>query len=66
MMTAEQMYQNILEMPVDEREKLFLFIARWGFVKKTTTAPKRSLARFCGQWQDERDAEDIIAEIYAD
>jgi len=26
---------------------------------------KRGLNRFCGQWQDERDAEDIVSEIYS-
>jgi hypothetical protein len=26
---------------------------------------KRGLSRFCGQWQDERDAEDIVSEIYS-
>lgn len=27
---------------------------------------KDDLNRFCGKWQDERDADEIIAEIYAD
>jgi len=27
---------------------------------------KKDLARFCGKWQDERDAHTIIKEIYAD
>lgn len=29
-------------------------------------ARKGDLNRFCGKWQDERDADEIIAEIYAD
>lgn len=66
MVTAEKIYKEILEMPVDEREKLFIFIARWGFVGKTAEPPKKGLARFCGKWQDERDPDEIIAEIYAD
>jgi len=27
---------------------------------------KSGLNRFCGQWQDERDAEDIVSEIYSE
>ena len=27
---------------------------------------KKDLARFCGKWQDERDAHKIIKKIYAD
>jgi len=26
---------------------------------------KKNLSEFCGKWQDQRDAEEIIAEIYA-
>jgi predicted aspartyl protease len=26
---------------------------------------KKSLSEFCGKWQDQRDADEIIAEIYA-
>jgi hypothetical protein len=26
----------------------------------------KGLNRFCGQWQDERDAEDIVSEIYSE
>ena len=33
MITAEQVYKNIIEMPVLEREKLFATIARKGFEK---------------------------------
>ena len=33
MITAEQVYKDILEMPVPEREKLFATIARKGFEK---------------------------------
>lgn len=33
MITAEKIYNNILEMPLKEREKLFLVIARRGFEK---------------------------------
>ena len=28
-------------------------------------AEKKGLARFCGKWQDERSADEIVAEIYA-
>ena len=27
---------------------------------------KKSLSEFCGKWQDQRDADEIISEIYAD
>lgn len=27
---------------------------------------RQGLSRFCGAWQDDRDAEEIVAEIYAD
>ena len=27
---------------------------------------KKSLSEFCGKWQDQRDADEIIAEIYTD
>ena len=33
MITAEQVYEEILEMPVPERERLFTVIARQGFEK---------------------------------
>ncbi len=33
MLTAEKVYNNILQMPVREREKLFAVIARRGFEK---------------------------------
>lgn len=33
MISAEKIYNNILEMPVKEREKLFAVIARRGFEK---------------------------------
>ena len=33
MITAEKVYKNILEMPIKEREKLFVVIARRGFEK---------------------------------
>ena len=33
MLTAEKVYNNILQMPVSEREKLFTVIARRGFEK---------------------------------
>ncbi len=33
MITAEKVYKEILEMPVKEREKLFIVIARKGFEK---------------------------------
>ena len=44
-------------------------------VKKNTThrililspdKPRKGLSRFCGKWKDDRDADDIIADIYAD
>jgi excisionase family DNA binding protein len=132
MITAEHVYKEIVEMPVQEREKLFAAIARRGFeknsysheeilddirqtpltVKETAEylevaeitirrwarsgklqakrvgknlvfepnelkalkkqyrqkdkRKKKELAYFCGKWQDERDADDIVAEIYAD
>ncbi len=37
MITAEQVYKDILEMPVPEREKLFATIARKGFEKDLYT-----------------------------
>lgn len=37
MITAEKIYRAILEMPVTEREKLFLVIARQGFEKELYT-----------------------------
>jgi hypothetical protein len=33
MITAEKVYKKILEMPIKEREKLFVVIARRGFEK---------------------------------
>ena len=27
---------------------------------------RKGLSRFCGAWQDDRDAEELVAEIYAD
>jgi hypothetical protein len=27
---------------------------------------QKSLSEFCGKWQDQRDADEIISEIYAD
>jgi hypothetical protein len=66
-MSAEEVYQEILEMPVEEREKLFILIARRGFMRETSEKPKKKgLARFCGKWQDEREAEEIVTEIYGD
>ncbi|MBI5185076.1 MAG: helix-turn-helix domain-containing protein [Nitrospinae bacterium] len=35
--TAEKVYREILEMPVKEREKLFIVIARHGFEKDVYT-----------------------------
>lgn len=35
MITAEKLYRDMLEMPVEEREKLFAVIARRGFEKDT-------------------------------
>lgn len=66
MIKAEEVYQEILEMPGDEREKLFIFIARWGIVKENSGKPKKGLARFCGRWKDEREADEIVTEIYKD
>ncbi|NWF53116.1 MAG: helix-turn-helix domain-containing protein [Nitrospirae bacterium] len=37
MITAEKIYKEILEMPVEEREKLFAAIARKGFEKEFYT-----------------------------
>ena len=37
MITAEKIYKDILEMPVEEREKLFATIARRGFEKDLYT-----------------------------
>jgi excisionase family DNA binding protein len=34
MITAEKVYQELLEMPVQEREKLFAVVARRGFEKE--------------------------------
>ena len=34
MITAEKIYKKILEMPIKEREKLFVVIARRGFEKE--------------------------------
>lgn len=35
-------------------------------VEETKPADASPLSRFAGRWQDERDADEIIAEIYAD
>jgi hypothetical protein len=32
----------------------------------TDKAPREDLSRFCGRWKDDRDADEIIREIYAD
>ncbi|MCF8131110.1 MAG: excisionase family DNA-binding protein [Deltaproteobacteria bacterium] len=37
MITAEKLYRDMVEMPVEEREKLFAVIARRGFEKDTYT-----------------------------
>lgn len=37
MITAEKVYKEIINMPVDEREKLFAVIARQGFEKDLYT-----------------------------
>jgi excisionase family DNA binding protein len=37
MITAEKVYKEILDMPVEEREKLFTVIARKGFEKDSYT-----------------------------
>jgi excisionase family DNA binding protein len=37
MITAEKLYRDMVEMPVEEREKLFAVIARQGFEKDTYT-----------------------------
>jgi excisionase family DNA binding protein len=37
MITAERIYKEILEMPVKEREKLFVVIAKRGFEKELYT-----------------------------
>jgi len=37
MITAEKVYREILEMPVKERERLFIVIARQGFEKDLYT-----------------------------
>ncbi len=66
MLTAERVFDEILGMPLYEREKLFLFIARRGFISSPPATPRRNLTRFCGAWKDERSADDIIEEIYTD
>lgn len=37
MITAEKVYKEIIDMPVEEREKLFSVIARRGFEKESYT-----------------------------
>jgi excisionase family DNA binding protein len=37
MLTAEKVYKEILDMPIKEREKLFVVIARKGFEKDSYT-----------------------------
>ena len=34
------------------------------FNDKTSSKTKRDLSQFCGRWKDDRDADEIISEIY--
>jgi hypothetical protein len=31
-----------------------------------TDTPKKGLSRFCGRWKDDRDADEIVSEIFKD